>query len=93
MFREILPNTASTLTVKMMLDMGFIILVAAGMGFLGIGTQPPTPDLGVMVANGFTYLGTYWWISVFPSLALALLILSFNLIGVGLRDVFDVKVI
>ncbi len=92
MFREILPNTASTLAVKMTLDLGFIILIQAGMGFLGIGARPPTPDLGVMVASGTAYLGTSWWISLFPSLALSALILSFNLIGNGVRDLFDVKV-
>lgn len=93
MFREILPNASSTITVKLMLDLGFIILIESGMGFLGIGAQPPTPDLGVMVASGLSYLGTAWWISLFPSLALTLLILSFNLIGMGVRDLFDVKVV
>lgn len=92
MFREILPNSMSTLIVKMTLDLGFIILIEAGMGFLGLGAQPPTPDLGVMVASGLPYLGTAWWISFFPSVALALLIASFNLIGSGLRDLFDVRV-
>jgi peptide/nickel transport system permease protein len=93
MFREILPNTASTLSAKMMLDAGFIILIEAGMGFLGIGVRPPTPDLGVMVAAGSSYLATKWWDPVFPSIALTLLILAFNLIGNGIRDLFDVKVI
>jgi len=93
MFREILPNATSTLTSKMMLDLGFIILIESAMGFLGIGAQPPTPDLGVMVASGLPYLATYWWISLFPSLALTVLILSFNLIGIGIRDLFDVKVV
>ncbi len=77
----------------MMLDLGFIILIESAMGFLGIGAQPPTPDLGVMVASGLPYLGTYYWISLFPSLALTLLVLSFNLIGIGIRDLFDVKVV
>lgn len=93
MFREILPNATSTLSAKMMLDLGFIILIEAGMGYLGIGVQPPTPDLGQMVAAGSSYLGTDWWIALFPSLALTLLILSFNLLGNGIRDLFDVKVI
>jgi peptide/nickel transport system permease protein len=93
MFREILPNATSTLTSKMMLDLGFIILIESAMGFLGIGAQPPTPDLGVMVASGLPYLGTYYWISLFPSLALTILVLSFNLIGIGIRDLFDVKVV
>jgi peptide/nickel transport system permease protein len=92
MLKEILPNSASTLIVKMTLDLGFIILIEAGMGFLGLGAQPPTPDLGVMVASGLPYLGTAWWISFFPSVALAVLIASFNLIGSGLRDLFDVRV-
>lgn len=93
MFREILPNATSTLAVKMTLDLGFIILIQSGMGFLGIGARPPTPDLGVIVASGTAYLGTAWWISLFPSLALSFLILSFNLIGNGVRDLFDVKVV
>jgi peptide/nickel transport system permease protein len=93
MFREILPNATSTLAVKMTLDLGFIILIQSGMGFLGLGARPPTPDLGVMVASGMSYLGTAWWISLFPSLALSFLILSFNLIGNGMRDLFDVKVV
>jgi peptide/nickel transport system permease protein len=91
-FLEILPNASSTLAVKMTLDLGFIILIQSGMGFLGLGARPPTPDLGVMVASGMSYLGTAWWISLFPSLALCFLILSFNLIGNGMRDLFDVKV-
>jgi len=93
MFREILPNTASILTTKVMLDLGFVILVESAMGFLGIGAQPPTPDLGVLVASGLPYLGTHWWICLFPCLALTVLVLAFNLIGIGLRDLFDVKVI
>lgn len=92
MFFEILPNATSTLAVKMALDLGFIILIQSGMGFLGLGARPPTPDLGVLVASGMSYMGTAWWISIFPSIALSLLILSFNLIGNGMRDLFDVKV-
>jgi peptide/nickel transport system permease protein len=92
-FLEILPNATSTLVVKMTLDLGFIILIQSGMGFLGLGARPPTPDLGVMVASGMSYLGTAWWISLFPSLALCFLILAFNLIGNGMRDLFDVRVI
>lgn len=93
MFREILPNATSTLSTKIMLDLGFVILIESAMGFLGIGAQPPTPDLGVLVASGLPYLGTYWWICLFPSLALTVLVLAFNLIGIGIRDLFDVKVI
>jgi peptide/nickel transport system permease protein len=93
MFKEILPNAASTLTAKMMLDLGFIILIAAAMGYLGIGVQPPTPDLGVLVASGANYLDSAWWLAVFPSIALSALVLSFNLIATGIRDMFDVKVL
>ncbi len=93
MFREILPNATSTLSAKMMLDLGFIILIEAGMGYLGIGVQPPLPDLGQMVAAGASYMATKWWVPLFPSLALTLLILAFNLIANGIRDLFDVKVV
>jgi peptide/nickel transport system permease protein len=93
MFFEILPNATSTLAVKATLDFGFIILIQSGMGFLGLGARPPTPDLGIMVASGMSFAATAWWIPFFPALALSLLIGSFNLIGNGLRDLFDVKVL
>jgi peptide/nickel transport system permease protein len=91
-FREVLPNVTSPIIVKATLDMGFAILVAAALSFIGIGVQPPRPSWGVMVSQGRTYIGSYWWISTFPGLAISFTVLGFNLLGDGLRDVFDVEV-
>ncbi|MFC5972967.1 ABC transporter permease [Halomarina salina] len=91
-FREILPNVLSPITVKATLDMGFVILVGAGLSFLGLGAQPPTPTWGAMIAQGRNYVTTFWWIAVFPGLAISFAVLGFNFIGDGLRDVLDVEV-
>ena len=91
LFREILPNCVSALAVKTSLDCGFVILVGASLSFLGLGIQPPTPDLGTMVASGSAFLPDYWWESVLPGCAILLVALGFNLLGDGLRDLFDVE--
>jgi peptide/nickel transport system permease protein len=91
-FKEILPNVISPITVKATLDMGFVILVGAGLSFLGLGAQPPTPTWGSMIAQGRNYVTTYWWIAVFPGLAISFAVLGFNFIGDGLRDALDVEV-
>lgn len=91
-FREILPNVTAPITVKFSLDMGYAILVGAGLGFLGLGAQPPTPEWGTMVAEGRIHLPDRWWYSTFPGLAIFLTVLAFNFLGDGLRDVFDVEV-
>ncbi|HWK66909.1 MAG TPA: ABC transporter permease [Rhizobiaceae bacterium] len=91
LFREILPNCVSALAVKTSLDAGFVILVGASLSFLGLGIQPPTPDLGTMVASGAAFLPDYWWESVLPGCAILLVSLGFNLLGDGLRDMFDVE--
>jgi peptide/nickel transport system permease protein len=90
-FKDILPNCASSILVKITLDAGFIILVGAGLSFLGLGVQPPRPGLGTMIAYGSAHLPTKWWLTVFPSLAIFFLILGFNLLGDGLRDMLDVE--
>jgi peptide/nickel transport system permease protein len=90
-FLEILPNCWSTILVKVTLDVGFVILIGAGLSFLGMGAQPPKPGLGTMISEGTQYLPVYWWTTVFPSLALLLLILGTNLLGDSLRDIFDVN--
>jgi len=90
-FLEILPNCWSTILVKVTLDVGFVILIGAGLSFLGLGAQPPKPGLGTMISEGTQYLPEYWWLSVFPSLALLVLILGTNLLGDSLRDIFDVN--
>ncbi|HHZ09042.1 MAG TPA: ABC transporter permease [Rhizobiales bacterium] len=91
LFREILPNCVSALAVKTSLDCGFVILVGASLSFLGLGIQPPTPDLGTLVASGASFLPDYWWESVLPGCAILFLALGFNLLGDGLRDLFDVE--
>jgi peptide/nickel transport system permease protein len=91
LFREILPNCVSALAVKTSLDCGFVILVGASLSFLGLGIQPPTPDLGTMVAKGASYLPDYWWEAILPGFAVLFVALGFNLLGDGLRDLFDVQ--
>ncbi|WP_306117548.1 MULTISPECIES: ABC transporter permease [unclassified Roseitalea] len=86
-FREILPNCMPAVITKMTLDMGFVILIASSLSFLGLGVQPPTPDLGSMVAAGATYLPDSWWLTVFPGLAILVAVFGFNLIGDALRDI------
>jgi peptide/nickel transport system permease protein len=87
-FREILPNCISPIFTKMSLDMAWVILLGASLSFVGLGVQPPKPGLGTMVADGAKYLPDQWWISVFPALAIVVLVLGFNLLGDGLRDMF-----
>jgi peptide/nickel transport system permease protein len=65
--------------------------VGAALSFLGLGIQPPTPDLGTMVAQGASFLPDFWWESVLPGCAILFLALGFNLLGDGLRDLFDVE--
>lgn len=91
MFKDILPNCASPIIVKITLDAGFVILVGAGLSFLGLGAQPPAEDLGTMISIGAKYLPERWWMTVFPSLAIFLIILGFNLLGDGLRDALAVE--
>ncbi|MCJ8324196.1 MAG: ABC transporter permease [Rhizobiales bacterium] len=86
-FREILPNCLPAIVTKMTLDFGFVILIASSLSFLGLGVQPPTPDLGSMVAGGATYLPDSWWLTVFPGLAILVAVFGFNLVGDALRDV------
>lgn len=91
-FLEILPNAWSPTIVKVTLDMGFVILTSSGLSFLGLGAQPPTPEWGTMIAEGRGYLPGAWWAATFPGLAIFLTVLGFNLLGDGLRDVFDVEI-
>ena len=90
MFREILPNCVPSIITKMTLDFGFVILIASSLSFLGLGVQPPTPDLGSMVAEGAKYLPDSWWLTVFPGLAILIAVFGFNLIGDALREILGV---
>jgi peptide/nickel transport system permease protein len=91
LFREILPNCVSPILTKMSLDMGWVILLGAALSFVGLGIQPPKPGLGTMVADGAKYMPDSWWIAVFPALAIMFVVLGFNLLGDGLRDVLSVE--
>jgi peptide/nickel transport system permease protein len=89
--RHIIPNVISPVIIKASMDMGFAILVAAGLGYIGIGVQAPRPEWGVMISEGRSYVRQAWWISTFPGLAMFVAVMGFNLLGDGLRDVFDPK--
>ena len=91
-FKELLPNCVSAISVKISLDAGFVILFGAALSFLGLGVHPPTPDLGTMVSTGSEYLPEFWWEALMPGLAILYAILGFNLLGDGLRDMMDVEV-
>jgi peptide/nickel transport system permease protein len=91
MFVHILPNVLNSVVVLLTLQLGFVIIVEATLSFLGAGIPPPTPTWGQMVAAGRTYIETAWWISLFPGMAIAAVVLSFNLLGDWLRDRLDPK--
>jgi len=92
MFVHILPNVIGPIVVSATLGIAGAILSEAALSFLGLGVQPPTASWGNILTSGKDYLHIAWWLSLFPGLALLLTILSFNLAGEGLRDVFDPKV-
>jgi peptide/nickel transport system permease protein len=88
--RFLLPNVLPAMAVQMSLNLGWAILNAAGLSFIGLGVKPPTPEWGIMVAEGARFISTgRWWLVAFPGLALMLAVLCFNLLGDGLRDILD----
>lgn len=89
--KHMLPNILSPIIVLMTLQFGTSILAAAALSFLGLGAQPPIPEWGAMVYVGKAFLGQAWWMSIFPGLAIMLVVLGFNLLGDGLRDALDPK--
>ena len=89
LFREIMPNCSSSLLTKMALDVGWVILVGAALSFVGLGEQPPKPALGTMIAEGVERMPDQWWIAVFPALAIMAIVLGFNLLGDGIRDMLS----
>jgi peptide/nickel transport system permease protein len=89
LFRHILPGVVSPVTIQVSLDMGGILLTAAGLGFIGFGAQPPTPEWGLMISEGRNYIPAQWWVSTFPGLAISMVVLGFNLLGDGIRDALD----
>ncbi|MGO1117781.1 nickel transporter permease [Rhodovibrionaceae bacterium A322] len=88
---HIMPLCLSSLIVRVSLDMAGIILTAAGLGFLGLGAQPPSPEWGAMISTGRQFLLDQWWVATMPGFAIFVVSLGFNLIGDGLRDVLDPK--
>ena len=89
MFRHILPNVLGPVVVLATLGIASAILLAAGLGFLGLGAQPPTPEWGLMLSSGRDYLAIAWWITTFPGLAIMVTVLAINILGDGLRDALD----
>jgi peptide/nickel transport system permease protein len=89
--RHVMPLCVSSVIVRVTLDMAGIILTAAGLGFLGLGAQPPMPEWGAMIANGRLYVLDRWWVAAAPGAAIFLVSLAFNLLGDGLRDALDPK--
>ena len=90
-FRHVLPNSVTPLLVQVSLDVGGVILTASALSFLGLGAQDPTPDWGLMVAEGQSYFTPDWWLVTFPGLAILVTAFAFNLLGDGLRDLLDPK--
>ncbi len=90
-WRHIIPLCLPSVVVRVSLDMSGIILTAAGLGFLGLGAQPPIPEWGAMISNGRQFLLDQWWVAAAPGAAILLVSLAFNLLGDGLRDALDPK--
>ena len=90
-FRHIVPNCLAPIIVQSSMDMGSVILTLASLSFLGLGAQSPTPEWGLMVSISKNYVMSSWWYSIFPGLAIFITVLTFNLLGDGLREVLDPK--
>jgi peptide/nickel transport system permease protein len=88
---HIIPMCLPSVIIRVTLDMAGVILTAAGLGFLGLGVQPPLPEWGLMISAGRKYLFEQWWVATMPGLAIFIVSLGFNLLGDGLRDVLDPK--
>jgi peptide/nickel transport system permease protein len=87
--RHVLPNAAPPIIVQTSVSLAFAVLAEAALSFLGLGTQPPSPSWGLMLAEGRGYIDIAWWLAFFPGMAIVITVLCFNLLGDGLRDVLD----
>jgi len=90
-FKHVVTNCISPIIISASLDMGAVIIVFASLSFLGLGAQPPTPEWGLMVSTSKNYFMNAWWYAIFPGIAIFITVLSFNLLGDGLREVLDPK--
>ncbi|HZS92245.1 MAG TPA: ABC transporter permease [Chloroflexota bacterium] len=90
LWRHVLPNIVAPIIIRMGQDIGYVILTAAGLGFVGLGVQPPTPEWGVMVSESRQFMLQAWWYSLFPGVAIAVAVLGFTLVGNGLQAAFNV---
>jgi peptide/nickel transport system permease protein len=89
LFAEVVPNSLAPIIVQASISMAFAILAAAGLSFLGLGAQPPTPAWGLMIKQAKQFVAQAPWMAVFPGLGIAVTVLGFNLLGDGIRDVLD----
>ncbi len=92
MVRHILPNVMGPVIIQASMDMGYAILAAASLSFIGVGAKPPTVEWGLMITSSRAYFLDYWWTVTFPGLAIFVSVLAFNLVGDGLRDILDPKI-
>lgn len=90
-FNHILPMVISPLIIQATINLGGVILLAAALGFLGLGAQPPEPEWGLMVSDGRRFISREWWVAGFPGLMILIVVLGFNLLGDALRDILDVR--
>ncbi len=89
LLKHIIPNCLGPIIIQATMDIGSVILAAASLSFIGLGAQPPSPELGLMISEGRDYVLEQWWYATFPGLIIFTLVVSFNLVGDGLRDTFD----
>jgi peptide/nickel transport system permease protein len=91
LFRHVIPNSFAPLLVQITLDLGAVLLVAAGLSFIGLGAPPGTAEWGLMISSGRMFMFHAWWYVTFPGLAIVITVLGFNLLGDGIRDITDPK--
>ncbi len=92
MFTHVLPNSVTPAIIQATMDLGAVILTAAGLSFIGFGAQPPTPEWGSMISLGRNYFLKQWWLATFPGLAILTTVIGFNLLGDGIRDLLDPRI-
>ncbi|MFP3951559.1 MAG: nickel transporter permease [Candidatus Bathyarchaeia archaeon] len=90
-FSHIMPMIISPMIVQATINLGGVILLAAGLGFLGLGAQPPAPEWGLMISEGRRFISSQWWVAGFPGIMILIVVLGFNLLGDSLRDILDVR--